>query len=78
MTISACSSVPSPAATDRVIPLSPHQVNRRIQVLAAALGHEGVPSHSGRRGLASELVRRGVLDDRCPGRWRLAQRRYGQ
>ena len=50
----------SPAADDRVVPLSPHQVNRRLQVLAAMLGLEGVSSHSGRRGLASELVRRGA------------------
>ena len=49
-----------PAAADRVVPLGPHQVNRRLQVLAAALGLEGVSSHSGRRGLASELVRRGA------------------
>ena len=49
-----------PAAADRVVPISPHQVNHRVQVLAEALGLEGVSSHSGRRGLASELVRRGA------------------
>ena len=48
------------AAAERVVPLVPHQVNRRLQVLAAALGLEGVSSHSGRRRLASELVRRGA------------------
>ena len=35
----------APAAAARVIPLSPHQVNRRVQVLATALGLEGVSSH---------------------------------
>ena len=45
----------APVAADRVVPLSSHQVNRRVQILAATLGLEGVSSHSGRRGLASEL-----------------------
>ena len=58
--VDALRTVTAPAAADRVVPLSPHQVNRRVQVLAAALGLEGVSSHSGRRGLASELVRRGA------------------
>ena len=49
-----------PAAAERVVPLGPHQVNRRVKVLAAALGIDGVSSHSGRRGLASELIRRGA------------------
>ena len=63
-----------PAAADRVVPLSPHQVNRRIQVLAAAIGLEGVSSHSGRRGLASELVRRGASTTavQLAGGWRSA------
>ena len=42
-----------PAAAERVVPLGPHQVNRRVQVLAAALGLEGVSSHSGRRKVAT-------------------------
>ena len=60
------------AAPDRVVPLSPHQVNRRVQILAAALGLEGVSSHSGRRGLASELVRRGASTTavQLAGGWR--------
>ena len=60
------------ATTDRVVPLSPHRVNRRVQVLAAALGLEGVSSHSGRRGLASELVRRGASTTavQLAGGWR--------
>ena len=42
------------------------------QVLAAALGLEGVSSHSGRRWLASELVRRGASTTAAPaaGGWR--------
>ena len=58
--VEALRAAEEPAAAERVVPLSPHQVNRRVQVLAAALGLEGVSSHSGRRGLASELVRRGA------------------
>ena len=63
-----------PAAADRVVPLGPHQVNRRMQVLAEALGLEGVSSHSGRRGLASELVRRGASTTavQAAGGWRSA------
>ena len=53
--VDALRTAEEPAAAERVVPLSPHQVNRRLQVLAAALGLEGVSSHSGRRGLASEL-----------------------
>ena len=41
-------------------PLSPHQVNRRVQALAKLAGLDGVSAHSGRRGMASELVRRGA------------------
>ena len=64
----------SPATADRVVPLGPHQVNRRLQVLAAELGLEGVSSHSGRRGLASELVRRGASTTavQAAGGWRSA------
>ena len=40
----------------RAVPLNPHQVNRRVQVLAATLGLEGVSSHSGR--LAASPTRR--------------------
>ena len=55
------------------MPLGPHQVNRRVKVLAAALGIEGVSSHSG-RGLASELVRRGASTTavQAAGGWRSA------
>ena len=82
----ACSPVPfaravdalctaeEPAAADRVVPLSPHQVNCRVQVLADVIGLEGVSSHSGRRGLASELVRRGASTTavQLAGGWRSA------
>ena len=43
-----------------MIPLSPRQINRRLQALAAVAGLDGISAHSGRRGLATELVRRGV------------------
>ena len=64
----------APSGADRVIPLGSHQINRRVQILAAALGLEGVTSHSGRRGLASELVRRGASTTavQAAGGWRSA------
>ena len=70
--VEALRAAEEPAAAERVVPLSPHQVNRRVQVLAAALGLEGVSSHSGRRGLASELVRRGASTTavQAAGGWR--------
>ena len=58
--LTALRDATAPAATARVIPLSPSQVNRRLQALAASAGLAGVSSHSGRRGLASELIRRGA------------------
>ena len=72
--VDALRTAEEPAAAERVVPLSPHQVNRRVQVLAAALGLEGVSSHSGRRGLASELVRRGASTTavQAAGGWRSA------
>ena len=70
--VDALRAAEEPAAADRVVPLGAHQVNRRLQVLAAALGLEGVSSHSGRRGLASELVRRGASTTavQAAGGWR--------
>ena len=64
----------APRGADRVIPLGAHQINRRVRILAAALGPEGVTSHSGRRGLASELVRRGASTTavQAAGGWRNA------
>ena len=61
-----------PAGTDRVIPLSPYRINERLQALAARAGLTGVSSHSGRRGLAAELVAAGRVDDRGPDGRRLA------
>ena len=58
--LTALRDATAPAATGRVIPLTPSQVNRRLQALAASAGLAGVSSHSGRRGLASELIRRGA------------------
>ena len=49
-----------PASSARVIPLSPYRINERLQALAERAGLAGVSSHSGRRGLAAELVRRGA------------------
>ena len=64
----------APSGADRVIPLGAHQINRRVRILAGALGLEGVTSHSGRRGLASELVRRGASTTavQAAGGWRSA------
>ena len=45
---------------EHVVPLSGRQVNRRLKALAGLAGLAGVSSHSGRRGPASELVRRGA------------------
>ena len=49
----------APEETDRVVLLCAHQINHRVQVLADALGLKGVSTHSGRRGLAFELLRHG-------------------
>ncbi len=57
--VSALREADHPAADGRVVPLSPAQINRRIQRLADLAGFDGVSSHSGRCGLAAELVRRG-------------------
>ncbi|MYN67827.1 MAG: tyrosine-type recombinase/integrase [Acidobacteria bacterium] len=64
----------APAQTDRVVPLCAHQVNHRVQVLADALGLEGVSTHSGRRGLAFERLRRGASTEavQSAGGWRSA------
>ena len=66
-----------PAEAERVVPLSPHQVNRRVQIVAEALGlGEGVSSTSGRRSLASKLIRRGTSTTavQLAGGWRSAPR----
>ena len=60
---------------ETVVPLSPRQINRRIQALARRVGLDGVSSHSGRRGMASELVRRGASTTAIQqaGGWRSPQ-----
>ena len=72
----------TPAQTDRVVPLCAHQVNHRVQVLADALDLEGVSTHSGRRGLAFERLRRGASTEavQAAGGWRSASmvRRYAR
>ena len=57
---------------ERVVPIGPHQVNDRVRRLAARAGLEGVTSHSGRRGLATELIRRGASTTsvQLAGGWR--------
>ena len=60
-----------------MIALTPRQVNQRMQHLARAAGlHQvNISSHSGRRGLASELVRRGASTTaiQVAGGWRSAE-----
>ena len=58
--LDALRSATDPQPTDRVVPLSPRQVCRRVQALATRAGLDGVSAHSGRRGMATELVRRGA------------------
>ena len=64
----------APEKTDRVVSLCAHQINHRVQVLADALGLEGVSTHSGRRGLAFELLRHGKSPAavQAAGGWRSA------
>ena len=44
----------------RLIPITAASVNRRFQAAARAAGVSGVSAHSGRVGLATELIRRGA------------------
>ncbi len=73
--VAALRTARSPAPADRVVPLSGVQINRRLQALAALAGLAGVSSHSGRRGMVSELVRRGASTTAVrPGRgWQSPQ-----
>ena len=63
-----------PQKTDRVVRLCAHQINHRVQVLADDLRLEGVSTHSGRRGLAFELLRSGRSKTavQAAGGWRSA------
>lgn len=71
-----CARRPEPAAGERVVPLSPHQVNRRIQeILAAALGLEGrlVALRTPRPSVgAGSAAARRPPPCRPPGSWRSA------
>ena len=49
-----------PADEDRVVPLSPGQVARRLAALGRVAGIEGLSGHSGRVGMATDLIRRGA------------------
>ena len=68
-------AVGGPAGSARVIPLSPYRINERLQALAERAGLAGVSSHSGRRGLAAELVWRGASTTavQMAGGWRSPQ-----
>ena len=68
---------PDAAPTDRVIGLSPLQIQRRFTAAAAAAaGIEArLTAHSGRVGLASELTARGAstTEVMLAGNWRTAR-----
>lgn len=76
--VDALRKATTPAQTDRVVPLCAHQVNHRVQVLADALDIKGVSTHSGRRGLAFERLRRGASTEavQAAGGWRSASMVY--
>ena len=64
------------APTDRVIGLSPLQIQRRFTAAARAAGIEArVTAHSGRVGLASELTARGAstTEVMLAGNWKPAR-----
>ena len=67
---------PDAAPTDRVIGLSPLQIQRRFSAAARAAGIEAhLTAHSGRVGLASELTARGAstTEVMLAGNWRTAR-----
>ena len=67
---------PDDAPTDRVIGLSPLQIQRRFTAAARAAGIEArLTAHSGRVGLASELTARGAstTEVMLAGNWRTAR-----
>ena len=67
---------PDAAPTDRVIGLSPLQIQRRFTAAARAAGIEArVTAHSGRVGLASELTARGAstTEVMLAGNWKTAR-----
>ena len=67
---------PDAAPTDRVVGLSPLQIQRRFTAAARAAGIEArVTAHSGRVGLASELTARGAstTEVMLAGNWKTAR-----
>ena len=69
---------PDAAPTDRVVGLSPLQIQRRFTAAARAAGIEArVTAHSGRVGLASELTARGAstTEVMLAGNWKTAPAR---
>ena len=67
---------PDGAPTDRVVGLSPVQIQRRFTAAARAAGIEArVTAHSGRVGLASELTARGAstTEVMLAGHWKTAR-----
>ena len=67
---------PDAAPTDRVIGLSPLQIQRRFTAAARAAGIEArLTTHSGRVGLASELTARGAstTEVMLAGNWRTSR-----
>ena len=67
------------APTDRVIGLSPLQIQRRFTAAARAAGIEArVTAHSGRVGLASELTARGALHHGSHAGRQLENRPHGR
>ena len=67
---------PDAAPTDRVIGLSPLQIQRRFTAAALAAGIEArLTAHSGRVGLASELTARGAstTEVMLAGNWKTAR-----
>ena len=67
---------PDAAPTDRVIGLSPLQIQRRFTAAARAAGIEArLTAHSGRVGLASELTARGAstTEVMLAGNWRTSR-----
>ena len=67
---------PDAAPTDRVVVLSPLQIQRRFTAAARAAGIEArLTAHSGRVGLASELTARGAstTEVMLAGNWKTAR-----
>ena len=53
-------TLPDPQPSDRVVALSPAHISKRLAALGRHAGIPGLSGHSGRHGLATELIRRGA------------------